>query len=117
MKGLVLYKGKYGATKQYANWVGEKLDATVVEAAALSSLLLQNYDYLVIGSSVYMEKLVLADWLKKNGDLFKNRKLFLFVVCATPSTDKVTQDRIISKNIPEAILANCSIFSCPAGWI
>ncbi|WP_165939962.1 flavodoxin domain-containing protein [Dyadobacter psychrotolerans] len=113
MRGIVLFKGKYGATAQYANWIGEKLDAPVVEAPALSSLLLQEYDYLVVGSSVYMGKFVLADWLKKNGDLFKDRKLFLFVVGATASTDKVTQDRIISKNIPKAILANCSIYFLP----
>ena len=113
MRGIVLFKGKYGATEQYARWIGEGLNVPVVEEANFSSIVFHEFDYLVIGSSVYMEKLILADWLKENKDAFKNRKLFFFIVCATPSNDKITQDRIITENIPEAILPNCSISFLP----
>jgi len=113
MKGLLLFKGKYGATDQYANWIGSKLHIPAFEAGEITSVLLQDCDYLVIGSSVYMGKLILGDWLKKYSDILINRKLFLFIVCATPSKDSETQKRIIHENIPETILKNCSIFFLP----
>jgi len=113
MRGLVLFNGKYGATDQYASWIGNRLHVPTVEAGPLSSILLQDYEYLVIGSSVYMGKLVLADWLKKYASLLKNHKLFIFIVCATPSTDKTGQDQIIRENIPESLLNKSSIFFLP----
>ena len=29
MKGIIIYKGKYGATAQYAQWLGEELNFPV----------------------------------------------------------------------------------------
>ena len=35
MKGLVIYKGKYGATEQYAMWIGQELQMPVVSSDRL----------------------------------------------------------------------------------
>ena len=29
MKGLIIFKGKYGATRQYAGWIGDELQLPV----------------------------------------------------------------------------------------
>ena len=29
MKGIIIYKGKYGATRQYADWLGKELNLQI----------------------------------------------------------------------------------------
>ena len=54
MKGLVIYKGKYGATKQYAMWIGQELQLSVASADRFPVDELSKYDYFILGSSVYI---------------------------------------------------------------
>jgi len=65
MKGLVIYKGKYGATKQYAMWIGQELQLPVASADRFHIDELPKYDFFILGSSVYIGKLEIKDWLKK----------------------------------------------------
>ena len=84
MKGLVIYKGKYGATKQYAMWIGQELRLPVVSADRFPVDELSKYDYFILGSSVYIGKLEIRDWLKKNFDLLQSKKILFFQVAASP---------------------------------
>ena len=84
MKGLVIYKGKYGATKQYAMWIGQELRLPVASADRFPVDELPNYDYFILGSSVYIGKLEIKDWLKKNFQVLQNKKIFFFQVAASP---------------------------------
>jgi len=110
MKGLIIYKGKYGATRQYAEWLGSTLQLPVVMADHLEGVELSQYDYLVIGSSVYVGKLQLRDWLKRNISQFKGKKLFLFIVCGTSPDQKETLDYISRHNIPSVIIGQSNVF-------
>jgi len=85
MKGLVIYKGKYGATKQYAMWIGQELQLPVASADRFPVEELPNYDYFILGSSVYIGKLEIKDWLKKNFRVMQNKKIFFFQVAASPA--------------------------------
>jgi menaquinone-dependent protoporphyrinogen IX oxidase len=84
MKGLVIYKGKYGATKQYAMWIGQELQLPVASADRFPIDELPKYDYFILGSSVYIGKLEIKDWLKKNFQVMQNKKLFFFQVAGSP---------------------------------
>ena len=59
MKGIVVYKGKYGATRQYAEWLGAEFALPVQPAETLTREKLFLFDYIVIGSSVYVGKLLM----------------------------------------------------------
>ncbi|MFI5151845.1 MAG: flavodoxin domain-containing protein [Chitinophagales bacterium] len=110
MKGIILYKGKYGATRQYADWLGADLQLPVVMADHLEGVDLSKYDFLVIGSSVYIGKLQLRDWLKRSIGSFQGKKLFLFIVCGTPPGQKDILDYIARHNIPEGIRGQSNVF-------
>ena len=84
MKGLVIYKGKYGATKQYAMWIGQDLQLPVASADRFPVDELPKYDYLILGSSVYIGQLEIRNWLKKNVNILQNKKIFFFQVAASP---------------------------------
>jgi len=110
MKGIIVYKGKYGATRQYAGWVGSALHLPAVVADNVSADDLIKSEYVVIGSSVYIGKLQLRYWLKKNISVIQNKKLFLFIVCATPPDQKNKLETIARENIPEEIRNRCEVF-------
>ncbi|OQP66380.1 hypothetical protein A3860_12840 [Niastella vici] len=103
MKGLVLYKGKYGATRDYAGFIGEALKWPVYTPEQLLTPTLAAADVLVIGSSVYEGRLLLHGWLKKHAEQLKNKKVFLFIVCATPADKKNVLEQIANNNIPAAL--------------
>jgi menaquinone-dependent protoporphyrinogen IX oxidase len=76
MKGIIIYKGKYGATEQYAKWLGQDLDLPVSTAEDIKNERLNAYDYFIIGSSVYMGKLQIRKWLFKNKNFIKDKRIF-----------------------------------------
>ena len=104
MKGAVIYKGKYGATCQYAQWLGEDLQISVLDSDTVTRELISQYDYIIAGGSVYVGKLLNKNWLLRYADLLKGKKLFLFIVCATPHSDMEKLKTIIRTNIPEALM-------------
>jgi menaquinone-dependent protoporphyrinogen IX oxidase len=104
MKAIIIYKSKYGATRQYAEWLSTELQLPLTGPENLTSQSLAMYDYVVIGSSVYEGGLLTRSWLKKHTKALQSKKVFLFIVCATPVTEKEKLDVIARNNIPETIL-------------
>ncbi|WP_157986589.1 flavodoxin domain-containing protein [Chitinophaga alhagiae] len=84
MKGIVLFKGKYGATMQYAIWVAAALNTQAIKAEFVSEKDLSGLDYVIIGTSVYIGKLQLANWLRQHAAWLKGKKLIFFIVAGTP---------------------------------
>lgn len=110
MNGIVIYKGKYGATRQYAEWIAADLDAQVTVPEKLKTAGLDVYDFVVIGGSVYVGKWQMASWVRKHADLLQNKKLFVFIVCATPPDQYEKLQEIARNNIPPALLKKCTVY-------
>lgn len=113
MKGIIIYKGKYGATAQYANWLGEELNFPVVFADDITPKDLQVYDLIIIGTSVYIGKLQISQWLKENQLLLKSKQLFLFLVTGTPPDEKEKLEAYIRSGVPAELMVNCIHFFLP----
>ena len=112
MKGIIVYKGKYGATRQYAEWAATALHLPVVEADAKEERLC-GLDFVVIGTSVYMGKLLISQWLKKNLDTLKTKKIYFFLVAGTPPHEKEKLNSYILNGVPEEIRQHCEIYFLP----
>ncbi|HZX58576.1 MAG TPA: flavodoxin domain-containing protein [Mucilaginibacter sp.] len=110
MKGIVIYKGKYGATAQYAGWVAEALHLPVIDINQQNAIDIMGYDYVIVGSPVYMGKLLIRDWLTKNEEMFLNKKLFLFVVSSTSPDDKSRQETVLKGNLSEKLADATTVF-------
>jgi menaquinone-dependent protoporphyrinogen IX oxidase len=113
MKGILIYKGKYGATQQYATWIGADTKLSVKSSYEYGQDELADNDFLVIGTSVYMGMLGIKEWLKINIGLLTGKKIFLFVVCGTPSDEKEKQEEYIRSSVPDQIREQCSIYFLP----
>jgi menaquinone-dependent protoporphyrinogen IX oxidase len=110
MKSIIIYKGKYGATAQYAQWLGEELNIPAYSADHSDDVNLREYDFLIIGTSVYIGKLQIAPWLKANLPFIRNKKIILFLVAGTPPHEKEKLDGYLKSGIPEEIWQNCQPF-------
>jgi menaquinone-dependent protoporphyrinogen IX oxidase len=110
MKGIIVYKGKYGATYQYAQSLASTLQLPVILSDNVHGEDLTAYDYIILGSSVYVGKIQLRSWLKKNISFIQDKKLFFFVVCATPTDDKQKLEHISRENIPMEVRNRADVF-------
>lgn len=101
MKGLVVFKGRYGSTEEYANWIAEDLGFGLACSDDIKKKDLENYDVLVIGSSVYTGRLRISEWLEENREILLKKPLYLFTVSGThPTEDRILQ-RILNLSVPE----------------
>lgn len=113
MKGTIVYKGKYGATQQYAIWLGAALNLQVLKPGYAQPQIIANADYILIGTSVYIGKLRIAAWLKKNAAMLKGKKLVFFIVAGTPlhETDKL--NAYFVQGVPEELREGASCYFLP----
>ncbi len=117
MKGLVIYKGKYGATKQYAMWIGQELQLPVASADRFHIDELPKYDYFILGSSVYIGKLDIKDWLKKNFNVLQNKKIFFFQVAGSPVEQIEKRQSYNKASLPPDILQKIQFYNLPGRMI
>ena len=117
MKGLVIYKGKYGATKQYAMWIGQELGLPVASADRFPVDELAGYDYFILGSSVYIGKLEIRNWLKRNFKLLQSKKIFFFQVAASPTEQIEKREGYNKASLPPFILKDILFYYLPGRMI
>jgi menaquinone-dependent protoporphyrinogen IX oxidase len=110
MKSVILYNGRHGATKQYAQWLGNELQLPVLNESDFSDAWIDLYDTVIIGGSVYAGRWQMHQWLVKHAARLKNKKLFFFIVCGTHPGDITTLKTIAQKNIPADLLNTCPVF-------
>jgi menaquinone-dependent protoporphyrinogen IX oxidase len=113
MKGVIIYRGKYGATRQYAEWLGEELNLSLLSSERATDEQISDCNYLLIGTSVYFGKFKIRSWLKKNVGSIRKKELFLFVVNATDSEEMELRSKFIYDNVPMEIMQHLQIFFLP----
>lgn len=111
MEGIVLYKSKYGHTKQYAVWLAEALDWELRDLSAFKKREISNYDQVIFGTGVYMGKM---NKLKKVLRWFKNKPINIFACAGNPGVEKDIED-IKNQNFTEETLNFHQFFYLPGG--
>jgi menaquinone-dependent protoporphyrinogen IX oxidase len=117
MKGIIIYKGKYGATQQYAGWLSGELNLPMAVSDEITPQQLESYDFLILGCSVYVGKMLLKDWLKKNVAAIQGKKLFFFLVSGTPLGKREVLEGYLQANIPAEIRNRLEVYFLPGRMI
>jgi menaquinone-dependent protoporphyrinogen IX oxidase len=117
MNGIIIYKGKYSATKQYAEWLAAELNLPLKNSNNITETQLRNYDTLIFGSSVYIGKMLIKNWLKQNLAALVGKKIFFYVVCGTASDKKIKLQSYIQASIPAEIRNVSEIYFLPGRLI
>ena len=113
MKGLLIFKGRYGATLQYAIWAGAALQIEAVKAGLAREEHFAGVDYVVIGTSVYIGQLQISEWLKEHAAWLEGKRLVYFIVAGTPSHEKEKLEGYFNAGVPEPLRRNAVHFFLP----
>lgn len=110
MNGIIIYQSKYGATQQYAEWLGTALRLPIISAEKLNAAELLQYDLILTGSPVYYGKLLIRDWITENQLLLSQANLFFFIVSIIQKDDTTQLAKVIEENIPLSLRESSKFF-------
>jgi len=117
-KVVVIYSSKYGYTKKYAQWIAEELKGDIFELDNAGQKDLSAYDTIILGSGLYAGRIRGIDFLVKNYEKIKTRKLVIFT-CGLADYTKFENINNIYKRlvkvIPAYIMENVKIFYLQGG--
>lgn len=82
MKGAIFFSGKFGSTKQYAQWISEQTSFPVFDLNK-NNPDPTDYDVLVLGSSIIIMKPTIKKWLTAFWPVIRNKPILLFTVSGT----------------------------------
>ncbi len=88
MKTAIIYKSYLGATREYAEWLSESVEADVFRYEQAKEGLLGKYDRLIVMSGTYAGTMPLTRFLTKNWDDIKNKKIIAIAVGGEPADGK-----------------------------
>lgn len=110
MKGLILFRSKYGATKRYAKWLSEKIGFDVLDVNEADIGALNEYDALIFGGGIYASAIAGFSFIKRNITVLKEKVLLVFCVGASPY-DQDELSAITAHNLKQE-LAGIPCFYC-----
>ena len=106
----VIYKSKYGTTKQYAEWIAQELNAVILEASAVKPAQLMTYDIVIYGGGLYAGGIDGVKLITKN--LCKNLIVFTVGLAEPATTD---YSAILNKNFSKEMLSAVKVFHLRGG--
>ncbi|MBC9932074.1 flavodoxin domain-containing protein [Chitinophaga qingshengii] len=113
MHGIIIYQSKYGATRQYAEWISQTLQVPAIEANKVTPAQLATADFLILGTSIYIGKMLLRPWLQQHEGQLAGKPLYLFVVCATKPEEADKLNGYVAQNMPALLLVHCHRYFLP----
>ena len=112
MKTIVIYKSKYGSTKQYAEWIAEALSADLYEAKSVKADKLKEYDTIIYGGGIYAEVIAGVTLITKNFDELRDKKLIVFTTGITPLDCREYYDKLVlDKNFKGEVREKIKVFN------
>lgn len=110
MTALIVYDSKYGATRQYAEWLSTELKSPSMKSKEVTPAMIEKADLLLLGTPVYYGKFRLAKWLKKNELELLLKKMIFFVVGGTSDTEEIERNKSVKVSVPNSLLLQSEIY-------
>ena len=112
MNTIVIYKSKYGSTKQYAEWIAEELGCNAVEAKSVKADDLLQYDTIIYGGGLYAEIINGVSLITKNIQKLSGKKIVIYTTGITPLDVRAYYDgEVLDKNFKNGVPENVKIFN------
>ncbi|MFP4365272.1 MAG: flavodoxin domain-containing protein [Spirochaetia bacterium] len=107
MKGIIIYKSKYGSTKQYAQWLHEETGFELCNSKDFSKDI-SKYDAIVIAASIHAGSLSLKRFLLDTWPLISEKRIAVLVTSGAGHQEVVKQ--ILKDSLPQAVYGKLNIF-------
>lgn len=92
MKSVVIYKSKTGFSKKYAQWIAEELSADIFEVSKCNIESIETYDVVVYGGSLHAVGINGINFITKNFDKLKSKRIIVFATGASPARENVLNE-------------------------
>lgn len=114
MKTIVIYNSQTGFTKRYAQWIAEKATAECIEYNEAKKINFDSYEAIIFGGWAVAGSISKLKWFKQNISKWKDKKLVVFCVGASP-IENPEIEATLPKNFTEEELKQVRWFYCPGG--
>jgi menaquinone-dependent protoporphyrinogen IX oxidase len=111
----VIFKTKYGHTKQYAEWISEKLKCDLFEQSEISAEKMLEYDSIVYGGGLYASGILGIELITKNFSSLMGKNIVVFTVGLADPNIKSQFEPIINKNFTDEMQKRINIFHLRGG--
>lgn len=111
MKIIVLYKSKYGSSRQYALWLSEALQCPAKASKEIPPDKLMTYDIILYVGGLYAGGINGFRYITKHFDMLKNKELILCMVGMTDPASKELYHQVYEQNVPTEYRANIKPFA------
>lgn len=112
MNTIVIYKSKYGSTKQYAEWIAEELSCRAINAKDVKFEDIKDYDTIIYGGGLYAEVINGSTIITKNIDKLADKKVIVYTTGLTPVDCREYYDKmVVEKNFKNGVPENVKIFN------
>lgn len=108
---VVIYKGKYGATEQYARWISEALSCDMVDADHFLARDFEKYDNIIYGGALQAGGIKGFELIKKNRMKILEKKIVIFVVGINVDS-KENRIQVREINFDKYALAGMTVYYC-----
>ncbi|WP_319563063.1 flavodoxin domain-containing protein [Marispirochaeta sp.] len=78
MKGIILYKSRNGATRQYAQWLEEETGFPALELAKAAIKDIKQADIVIFGCPVLANSIPVSQWIRKKWNVLKSKRVVLY---------------------------------------
>ncbi len=83
MSSVIIYKSRYGVTRQYAEWIAEETGFELKDPER-DEIELDQYDRIIAGASIRAGRMINSKWLYKYRDELADKELIIFSVGGYP---------------------------------
>jgi len=112
MNTIVIYRSKYGSTKQYAEWIAEELGCEARDAKGMKVSDLLPYDTIICGGGLYAEVIAGVSLITKNYDILSEKNLVVFSTGLTPPEYREYYDKLVlEKNFKPHMISKIKVFN------
>jgi len=111
MKTLIIYNTASGATKEYADWIGDALKANVVAEKDVDSSMISTYQTLIFGSCVQGGKLKIASWVTSHWKQVKDKKIIVYSVSGADPTETSVMRKYFDESFSKEMQKHMTMFS------
>ncbi len=112
--GIIIYQSKYGATKKYAQWLGEQTGYPCTEVSKADIGEVSKYDTVVLCGGIYASGIAGIKFLKKNIGMLSGKNLAILCVGASPY-DKNAFEEVKAHNLSNE-LKDVPVFYARGAW-
>ncbi len=118
MSTIVIYKSKYGSTKQYGKWIADELGCEMIDAKEFKKEDFKNYDTIIYGGGLYAEVIAGVSLITKNFEEIKDKKIIVYSTGLTPPDCREYYDvMVLEKNFKPEIRSKIKMFNYPGKMV